>query len=58
MAKALPMGGMLPKAMTQVSKKPEENNSYRTVPCDILLLSGSCVANESILTGEAIPQIK
>lgn len=52
------MGGMLPKAMTQVSKKPEENNSYRTVPCDILLLSGSCVANESILTGEAIPQIK
>ncbi len=28
------------------------------VPCDAILLHGSCTMNESILTGESIPIIK
>ncbi|OMH83716.1 putative cation-transporting ATPase [Zancudomyces culisetae] len=30
----------------------------KIIPCDALLLEGSCIANESILTGESIPVSK
>jgi cation-transporting ATPase 13A1 len=39
-------------------RKPETNYEGKVLPCDILLIHGSCVVNEAMLTGESIPKVK
>uniref|UniRef100_A0A0C9RQS5 TSA: Wollemia nobilis Ref_Wollemi_Transcript_22314_4479 transcribed RNA sequence n=1 Tax=Wollemia nobilis TaxID=56998 RepID=A0A0C9RQS5_9CONI len=49
---------LLPGDVVSIGRLAGQNGEDRTIPADMLLLAGSAITNEAILTGESTPQWK
>ncbi|XP_024522453.1 probable manganese-transporting ATPase PDR2 isoform X2 [Selaginella moellendorffii] len=49
---------LLPGDLVSIGRATGQTSEERTVPADMLLLAGTAIANEALLTGESTPQWK
>lgn len=49
---------LLPGDVVSVGRSVGQNGEDKSVPADMLLLAGTAIVNEAILTGESTPQWK
>ena len=49
---------LLPGDVVSIGRSSGQNGEEKSVPADMLILAGSAIVNEAILTGESTPQWK
>ncbi|XP_043708473.1 probable manganese-transporting ATPase PDR2 isoform X2 [Telopea speciosissima] len=54
----LPGTELLPGDVVSIGRSSGQNGEDKSVPADMLILAGSAIVNEAILTGESTPQWK